>query len=193
MYPQMQERFCTEFGFPNCKSPRDGGNRVSPADDQLSRGDRDLPVGHQCPQHCGDNVRHPASERFWWDEAGAGNHRAQPERDRSTRLLMQQSRVRPSGSSALEGFVMMRVALNRSAPSAVLVNPVDRTSIFPAIAEVWRELRKGFLDTYRPELHYMRGPGPKWREKHGAPKTTQSGAVVRTLRGASARTVPVAT
>jgi hypothetical protein len=19
---------------------------------------------------------------------------------------------------------------------------------------------------YRPELHYMRGPGPKWREKH---------------------------
>jgi hypothetical protein len=23
------------------------------------------------------------------------------------------------------------------------------------------------LDPYRPELHYMRGPGPKWREKHG--------------------------
>ncbi len=22
-------------------------------------------------------------------------------------------------------------------------------------------------DAYRPELHYMRGPGPKWREKHG--------------------------
>jgi len=21
-------------------------------------------------------------------------------------------------------------------------------------------------DSYRPELHYMRGPGPKWREKH---------------------------
>jgi hypothetical protein len=21
-------------------------------------------------------------------------------------------------------------------------------------------------DPYRPELHYMRGPGPKWREKH---------------------------
>ena len=20
-------------------------------------------------------------------------------------------------------------------------------------------------DSYRPELHYMRGPGPKWREK----------------------------
>jgi hypothetical protein len=23
-------------------------------------------------------------------------------------------------------------------------------------------------DPYRPELHYMRGPGPKWREKHPA-------------------------
>jgi hypothetical protein len=22
--------------------------------------------------------------------------------------------------------------------------------------------------TYRPEAHYMRGPGPKWREKHPA-------------------------
>jgi hypothetical protein len=21
---------------------------------------------------------------------------------------------------------------------------------------------------YRPELHYMRGPGPKWREKHAS-------------------------
>ena len=29
-----------------------------------------------------------------------------------------------------------------------------------------------FLDPYRPELHYMRGPGPKWREKHGAPPMT---------------------
>jgi hypothetical protein len=22
------------------------------------------------------------------------------------------------------------------------------------------------FESYRPELHYMRGPGPKWREKH---------------------------
>ncbi|MFO7477603.1 MAG: hypothetical protein R6X03_04535 [Methyloceanibacter sp.] len=26
----------------------------------------------------------------------------------------------------------------------------------------------GYLsDRYRPELYYMRGPGPKWLEKHG--------------------------
>jgi len=25
------------------------------------------------------------------------------------------------------------------------------------------------VDPYRPELHYMRGPGPKWHAKHTAP------------------------
>ena len=29
-------------------------------------------------------------------------------------------------------------------------------------------------DCYRPEQHYMRGPGPKWLEKHAG----QSGAIV---------------
>jgi hypothetical protein len=28
------------------------------------------------------------------------------------------------------------------------------------------ERAPGIFDPYRPELHYMRGPGPKWREKH---------------------------
>ncbi len=31
----------------------------------------------------------------------------------------------------------------------------------------WRRLTSSWFDPYRPELHYMRGPGPKWREKHG--------------------------
>jgi hypothetical protein len=30
-----------------------------------------------------------------------------------------------------------------------------------------RQLDRNLLESYRPELHYMRGPGPKWREKHG--------------------------
>jgi len=28
-----------------------------------------------------------------------------------------------------------------------------------------RDLAKALFDPYRPELHYMRGPGPKWRAK----------------------------
>jgi hypothetical protein len=36
------------------------------------------------------------------------------------------------------------------------------------LANVIRELQRTFeeaFDPYRPELHYMRGPGPKWRAK----------------------------
>ena len=27
-------------------------------------------------------------------------------------------------------------------------------------------------NVYRPEAHYMRGPGPKWRAKHAPPSAT---------------------
>ena len=30
-------------------------------------------------------------------------------------------------------------------------------------------LFRSLVDPYRPELHYMRGPGPKWHAKHAAP------------------------
>ena len=31
--------------------------------------------------------------------------------------------------------------------------------------EYWRSVRTAIFDRYRPELHYMRGPGPKYRRK----------------------------
>jgi hypothetical protein len=34
------------------------------------------------------------------------------------------------------------------------------------LADLARNLVEGLFDSYRPELHYMRGPGPKWRAKH---------------------------
>jgi hypothetical protein len=30
----------------------------------------------------------------------------------------------------------------------------------------WRRLIRTACNPYRPELHYMRGPGPKWRAKN---------------------------
>ena len=33
-------------------------------------------------------------------------------------------------------------------------------------ASVVHNLVMDVRDSYRPELHYMRGPGPKWRAKH---------------------------
>jgi hypothetical protein len=32
-------------------------------------------------------------------------------------------------------------------------------------AEIWQELKNAVSDPYRPERHYMRGPGPKWRAR----------------------------
>jgi hypothetical protein len=34
------------------------------------------------------------------------------------------------------------------------------------LAMLWRTFCRDAFDTYRPERHYMRGPGPKWRAKH---------------------------
>ena len=35
------------------------------------------------------------------------------------------------------------------------------------LAVLWRSFLRDAFDSYRPEQHYMRGPGPKWRAKHG--------------------------
>ena len=43
------------------------------------------------------------------------------------------------------------------------------------IVKIGKDLVQAFTDPYRPELHYMRGPGPKWREKRahsGSIRTT---------------------
>lgn len=34
------------------------------------------------------------------------------------------------------------------------------------IAEFVQDLARSLFDPYRPELHYMRGPGPKWHAKY---------------------------
>jgi hypothetical protein len=41
-----------------------------------------------------------------------------------------------------------------------------RTSLADVLAQTFRTFKKEFFVSYRPELHYMRGPGPRWREKH---------------------------
>jgi hypothetical protein len=45
---------------------------------------------------------------------------------------------------------------------AAPINPSLRASL----ARTWRTLSHDLFDSYRPERHYMRGPGPKWRAKH---------------------------
>jgi len=41
----------------------------------------------------------------------------------------------------------------------------ERGPLIGAPSEAWSALWERVTDSYRPELHYMRGPGPKWRAK----------------------------
>jgi hypothetical protein len=71
-------------------------------------------------------------------------------------------------------------------------NRKSAPSLRVAATELWRSLSASFFDPYRPELHYMRGPGPKWREKHRVTASPASPAALDLLargatRGAGAR------
>ena len=59
----------------------------------------------------------------------------------------------------------MRRAMTPGSRVAVLAVPM--ASDHGGLAGVWRRFVKELCDPYRPERYYMRGPGPKWREKHG--------------------------
>jgi hypothetical protein len=51
------------------------------------------------------------------------------------------------------------------------------------LADFLRTLARSMLDSYRPELHYMRGPGPKWHAKHAsAAQTLEDGPALAGLR-----------
>ena len=56
--------------------------------------------------------------------------------------------------------------------SATLPIPATSRQRQPGfVAEIrgfWREFLARAFNPYRPELHYMRGPGPAWRAKHGS-------------------------
>ena len=51
--------------------------------------------------------------------------------------------------------------MSRAQPSS---SPLRRS--LSRIVTKWQRLIAVASDPYRPELHYMRGPGPKWHAKH---------------------------
>ena len=62
--------------------------------------------------------------------------------------------------------VMSRAAASEFRSSRPIAATVVQANCLTELVENWRTLKRGLLDPYRPELHYMRGPGPKWHEKH---------------------------
>lgn len=62
---------------------------------------------------------------------------------------------------------MIRVIAIASLPLRTRSAMVSKAAHFLATAgDVWRTQIARLSNPYHPELHYMRGPGPKWREKH---------------------------
>jgi hypothetical protein len=56
----------------------------------------------------------------------------------------------------------------------LITQPSSKPLRLNLIITGWHKLIKSSRDTYRPELHYMRGPGPKWYAKHQvAPKVVR--------------------
>jgi hypothetical protein len=52
--------------------------------------------------------------------------------------------------------------------SQAAVSRDRQPGLFDEIRSFWRQFAGMAFNPYRPELHYMRGPGPAWRAKHGA-------------------------
>jgi hypothetical protein len=60
------------------------------------------------------------------------------------------------------------------------------------VAEFFRNLAKALFDSYRPELHYMRGPGPKWHAKHDLARPAKALAAPALMSARAADAVAVA-
>ena len=58
-------------------------------------------------------------------------------------------------------------AITAISGSAAALLPRPLADIGHVLATYWCNLTRQLFDDYRPELHYMRGPGPAWRAKNG--------------------------
>ena len=91
-------------------------------------------------------------------------------------------------SKHVEDLIMLSFAgrlCERHAMAAALIGCARRIR---ATAANWRHAAiASVTDPYRPELHYMRGPGPKWRQKHATWRHGGAASLPSTARGASSR------
>jgi hypothetical protein len=65
-------------------------------------------------------------------------------------------------------FTLLWVAEIAIGQSPMAIPLQKRLHLGAIVRAFWSSLKHDIFDTYRPELHYMRGPGPKWNAKHAA-------------------------
>ncbi|MCP3410930.1 hypothetical protein [Bradyrhizobium sp. CCGB01] len=59
------------------------------------------------------------------------------------------------------------MALIETHSIAVPVEAGNASGLVSEVKGFWKRFLATAFNPYRPELHYMRGPGPAWRAKHG--------------------------
>ena len=58
-------------------------------------------------------------------------------------------------------------AINGPVSTGSIERSADHGGILAEITDFWRQFIVAAFNPYRPEQHYMRGPGPACRAKHG--------------------------
>jgi hypothetical protein len=61
-----------------------------------------------------------------------------------------------------------RMRMNQVLSNAALGLATGALKAWTVVTNICRALLIEQPRLYQPELHYMRGPGPKWREKHAS-------------------------
>ena len=72
-------------------------------------------------------------------------------------------------SPPLRRTVPERIIMGTTLAPAFASRPKPKRGLAAGLEDLMRTLSDVLFDSYRPELHYMRGPGPKWYAKHGVP------------------------
>ena len=59
-----------------------------------------------------------------------------------------------------------RIRMSQMLSNAALGLAAGALKAWTVVTNTCRTMLVDQMKSYQPELHYMRGPGPKWREKH---------------------------
>jgi len=68
----------------------------------------------------------------------------------------------PDHEIAVDG----RIRMNQMLLNAALGLAAGALKAWTVVTNICRTMLVDQTKSYQPELYYMRGPGPKWREKH---------------------------
>ena len=102
-------------------------------------------------------IRHPSL-----NETPISSPRLSPRKHMARRANLPQDILSIDHENPVDGRMRMNQLLSNVA-SRLAAGALKAGTV---VTNVCRTMLVDQTKSYQPELHYMRGPGPKWREKH---------------------------